>query len=133
MPTDQPHFEHVTDKAELIRLRDTEQRSWKAVADALGLGSPGRARRVYSAVVRPHTESILVARSVAKVEPVALDGLTVEKVRKAIAGRTIIVERKNGTEQIPVAKVTSIKDGTINFHDGNKARSVKATAVVACK
>ena len=133
MPTDQPHFEEVTNKDELIRLRDTEQRSWKAVADALGLGSPGRARRVYSAVVRPHTDSILVARSVAKVEPVALDGLTVEQVRKAIAGRTIIVERKNGTEQISVAKVTSIKDGTINFHDGAKSRSVKATAVVACK
>jgi hypothetical protein len=29
-------------KADLVRLRDTEGNSWAKVAEALGLGSPGR-------------------------------------------------------------------------------------------
>ena len=65
--------------------------------------------------------------------PVHLANLGLAKVRDALVGRTIIVQRKDGTEKINVAKVTSVKDGTINFNDGNKSRSVKATAVIATK
>jgi hypothetical protein len=43
------------------------------------------------------------------------------------------VQRKDSTEEITCAKVTSIKGDTINFNDGNKARSVKASAIVAVK
>lgn len=137
MPTpaerDEPVFTKVTDKDELYRLRDTEQRSWAAVAEALGLGSPGAARRLYSAAVRPHTDSVLTTRIVAKVNPVDLSAATLEQLRKEIAGRTIIVDRKGSTEEIFVAKVSSLKDGTVTFNDGVKTRSVKAAAILAVK
>ncbi|MEQ1736700.1 MAG: hypothetical protein ABL886_09920 [Rhodoglobus sp.] len=137
MPTtakrDTPNFTKVTDKSDLYRLRDTEQRSWAAVAAALGLGSPGAARRLYSALVQPHTDSVLSARIVAKVEPVDLSAATLEQLRKQIAGRTIIVDRKGSTEEILVAKITSLKEGTMTFNDGTKTRSVKAAAILAVK
>jgi hypothetical protein len=132
-PDNDPVFIQVTDKDDLIRLRDTEQNSWAAIAKLLGLGSPGAARRMYSAVVRPHAESVLVARATPSVQPLQLDGADLDTVREAIAGRTIIVERKNGNEEIAVAKVTSVKDGNINLSDGNKSRTVKATAIIAVK
>lgn len=132
-PDNDPIFAKVADKADLIRLRDTEQQSWALVAKALGLGSPGAARRMYSAVVRPHTESVLTVRAAAKVQPVQLDGLDIDTIRKAIAGRTIVVERKTGNQEIAVAKVTSMKDGNVNFSDGDKSRTVKATAIIAIK
>lgn len=131
---DEVKFKKVCDKDDLVRLRDTENLSWRKVAEALNLGSPGAARRVYSALVRPHTESVLPGgASGGKVTPVALAGATLAKVRDAIAGRSIVVQRAKGTETIPVAKVTSIKAGTVNFNDGNKARSVKADAIIAAK
>lgn len=121
--------------AHLTDLRDTQQLSWAKVATALALGSPGAARRAYSANVRPHTESVLTttARSASGLTPVELTDLSLDAVRAAIAGKTITVERKTGNELIPVAKVTSVKGDTINFNDGNKARSVKASAVVAAQ
>jgi len=67
------------------------------VAEALGLGSPGAARRLYSAAVRPHTQSVLVKRVVAKVDPVDVSNATLEQLRKKLAGRTIIVDRKGRT------------------------------------
>jgi len=117
----------------LSALRDTEQRSWAAVAEVLGLGSPGSARRLYSALVRPHAESVLAGRTPAAVKPVDLTASTLTDLQDQLTGRTIVVERKDGTEDVPVAKVTSLKDGTINFNDGTKTRSVKAAAVVAIK
>jgi hypothetical protein len=42
-----------------------------------------------------------------------------------------VVQRKGGTEDITVAKVTSLKNGTVNFNDGNKSRAVKADAIIA--
>ncbi len=116
---DDPQFQLITSRDELVRLRDTEQRSWAAVADALKLGSPGAARRLYSGAVRPHAESVLVRRNVAAVEPVDLSAATLDQLRKAIAGRTIIVKRGSTTEEMPVAKVTSLKDGTVNLNDGS--------------
>src|SRR4051795_2112854 len=120
---DSVKLEKVTDKAELIRLRDTEQNSWANVAATLGLGSPGAARRLYSAVVRPHAESVLEGRSTTgKVTPVHLAKANLATIREAIAGLTIVVQRANDkTEDIAVAKVTSLKNGTVNFNDGNKA------------
>jgi hypothetical protein len=105
------------------------------VAEALGLGSPGAARRAYTQHVRPHTESALAGQtnSGAGITPVHLADATLGKVRDTIAGRTIIVQRKDTTEKITVVKVTSVKDGTVNFNDGDKSRSVKAAAIVAVK
>ncbi len=37
------------------------------------------------------------------------------------------------TETIKVARVTSLKAGTVNFNDGNKSRSVKLEAIIALK
>ena len=62
-----------------------------------------------------------------------LSAATLEQLRKEIAGRTIIVDRKGSTEEIFVAKVSSLKDGTVTFNDGVKTRSVKAVAIVAVK
>lgn len=127
--------DHIT-ADQLTDLRDTQQQSWAKVAAALDLGSPGAARRAYSKLVRPHTESVLhtTARSKSGLPPVDLTDLTLTDVRDAIAGKTITVERKNGTERISVAKVTSVKNGTINFNDPDgKRRSVKASAVVAAR
>lgn len=118
----------------IAALRDGENQSWAKVATALGLGSPGAARRAYSALVRPHTESVLPGRSAGAgkgPEPVDLAGLDKDTVAAAIAGRTIVVQRKNGTEEIPVDRVTSVKGDAINFNDGDKSRTVKATAVIA--
>ena len=56
-----------------------------------------------------------------------------DAIRERIVGRTLVVERKDRTEDIPCVKVTSVKGDTINFNDGNKARSVKTTTVVAVK
>ncbi len=125
----------------IAALRDAQQLSWAKVAQALKLGSPGAARRAYSTLVRPHTESILTARQAGtngKVHPVTLtDEATLDELRDAIAGRTIVVQRGTGaearTETIPVLRVTSVKAGTVNFNDGAKSRSVKATAIVAVK
>lgn len=124
-------------KADLVRLRDEEQQSWAKVAEALNLGSPGSARRIYSQLVRPHTESVLAGtttRGGAKIAPVHLAEANLTAVRKAIVGKVIIVQRQGGrTEEVPVAKVTSLKVGTINFSDGDKSRSVKASAIIATK
>jgi hypothetical protein len=85
--------------------------------------------------VRPHTERVLAGRATpgTAVTPVHLVDATLAQVREAIAGKTIIVQRKDGTEKIKVAKVTSVKNGTINFNDGDKSRTVKAAAIVATK
>lgn len=118
----------------ITALRDEQSQSWAKVATALALGSPGAARRAYSVLVRPHTESVLPGRSTgASVQPVHLADADLDTVRQAIVGRTIVVQRAKGTEDITVAKVTSIKAGTVNFHDGDKSRSVKAEAIVAIK
>ena len=122
-------------KDDLVRLRDTEQNSWANVAAALGLGSPGAARRAYSALVRPHTDSVLDGRpqGEGKVSPVDLADADLETVRSDHLGRRIVVQRKDGTETIKVARVTSLKAGTVNFNDGNKSRSVKLEAILAVK
>jgi hypothetical protein len=125
------------DKSDLIKLRDEQQNSWAKVAEALGLGSPGAARRAYSAVVRPHTESVLThvtTRGGAKITPVHLADANLTAIRKAIVGKVIVVQRQgNCTEEMPVAKVTSLSKGTVNFSDGSKSRSVKAAAIIATK
>jgi hypothetical protein len=122
-------------KDQLVQLRDTEQQSWAKVADALGLGSAGAARRAYTQHVRPHTESVLAghASGGAGITPVHLEAATLATLRDTLVGNTMIVQRKNSTEKIKVVKVTSLKDGIVNFNDGNKSRSVKATAIVAVK
>jgi hypothetical protein len=124
-------------KADLVRLRDEDQQSWAKVAEALNLGSPGSARRIYSQLVRPHTESVLAGtttRGGVKVTPVHLAEANLTAVRKAIVGKVIIVQRQGGrTEDMPVAKVVSLSKGTVSFNDGSKARSVKAAAIIATK
>ena len=98
-------------KDDLVRLRDTEQNSWARVADALGLGSPGAARRAYTQHVRPHTDSVLEGRTTngAGITPVHFAAnVSLTKVRDAITGRTIIVQRKDTTEKVHVVKVTSV-------------------------
>ena len=120
----------------IASLRDGSHLSWAKVADALKLGSPGAARRAYGALVRPHTDSVLPGRTTTGkgVTPVTFtDATTLDELREAIAGRTIVVQRADHNEDIPVAKVTSVKAGTVNFNDGAKSRSVKATAIVAVK
>lgn len=120
-------------KDQLSILRDGELLSWAKVADKLELGSPGAARRVYTRLVRDHRESVLPSRAKASAQPVDLAGADLATIREAIAGRTIVVDRKDHQELIKVAKVTSLKNGTINLSDGAKARAVKASAVVAVR
>ena len=122
----------------LTALRDQQQLSWAKVAEAVGLGSPGAARRAYSALVRPHTESVLPTRFAGEgkgkgLQPVDLTGLGKDQVGEVIAGRTIVVQRKDRTEEIHVARVTSVKGDAINFNDSNKSRTVKASTVVAVR
>lgn len=119
---------------QLTDLRDNQLLSWAKVAEALNLGSPGAARRAYSNLVRPHTESVLPGRTPAALTPVTLADADLATIRDAIAGRTIVVQRQgNKTEDIKVAKVTSVKNGTVNFNDGDKGRSVTAEAILATK
>lgn len=123
-------------KQDLVHLRDEQQQSWAKVADALGLGSPGAARRAYSSLVKPHSESILEGRTTngANITPVHFPAnVGLAKVREVVEGRTMMVQRKDGTEKVHVAKVTSVSKGTVNFNDGDKSRSVKAAAIVAVK
>src|SRR4051812_9280746 len=111
-------------------LRDKQQLSWAKVAEALNLGSPGAARRAYSSLVRPHTDSVLPGRTPAALTPVHLADADLATIRDAIAGRTIVVQRQGDkTEDIKVTKVTSAKAGTVNFNDGDKSRAVKAEAI----
>lgn len=133
MATTKNTWKAIITKEEIADLRDGQLLSWAKVAEALELGSPGSARRVYSALVRPHTESILPGRSTkgSTATPVHLEGADLETVRATLVGKTMTVQRKNGTEEIPVTKVTSLKGETVNFNDGNKARSVKAPAIIA--
>lgn len=118
---------------QIAALRDEELLSWRYVAERLSLGSPGAARRAYSALVRPHTESVLPGRSGGNVQPVHLAKADLDTVRDTIVGHTIVVQRAKNTEAIAVAKVTSLKNGNVNFHDGDKSRSVKAEAIIAIK
>ena len=64
-------------------LRDGDQQSWRNVAQALGLGSPGAARRAYTTLVRPHTESVLAGRTIAtaKLTPVDLSVMDLAALR----------------------------------------------------
>ncbi len=85
---------------------DGSHLSWGKVAQALKLGSPGAARRAYSALVGPHTGSVLPNRPQgtkgAGVQPVAFtDDTTLDELREAIAGRTVVVQRADHTESIP--------------------------------
>jgi hypothetical protein len=136
LKNDVPQAERITDHDEIVRLRDTEQKSWAQVAQAIGVGSPGAARRLYTSLVRPHTESVLEGRrsTGAEVTPVHLADADLHTIRDAITGNTIVVQRtKDRTEDIHVARVTSLKDGTVNFNDGDKSRAVKAESIVATK
>ncbi len=121
------------DKEQLAILRDGEHLSWAKVAERLDLGSPGAARRVYSKLVRPHTESVLPGKAERDAEPVDFTDANLATLQERLTGRTVVVTRAHGQEQIPVAKVTSVKNGNINFNDGAKARTVKAAAVVALR
>lgn len=121
---------------EIAALRDEQLLSWAKVAATLGLGSPGAARRAYSAMVRPHTESVLPGRtpSGSDLTPLTLDGLDLDAVREAIAGKTVVVQRQGDrTEAIHVERVTSLKGDTVNFNDGTKSRSAKVTAIIATR
>lgn len=120
---------------QIAALRDDQLLSWAKVAEALSLGSPGAARRLYSSLVRPHTDSVLPGHSfgTAALTPVHLADADLDAIREAIVGRIIVVQRAKATEDITVAKVTSIKDGTVNLHDGDKSRAVKAEAIIAIK
>ena len=96
---------------EIGALRDGEMLSWRNVAERLALGSPGAARRAYTQLVRPHTESVLPGRAPGdKLQPVHLADADLDTVRDTIAGKTIVVQRAKGTEDMPVAKV--FPDGT---------------------
>lgn len=114
-------------------LRDGELLSWRHVAERLQLGSPGAARRAYSTLVRPHTESVLPGRVSGNLQPVHLADADLDTVRDTIVGYTIVVQRGKRIEDVSVDRVTSVKNGTVNFHDGAKARSVKANAIIAIK
>ena len=120
---------------QIANLRDDQLLSWAKVASELKLGSAGAARRLYSNLVRPHTDSVLPGRTPgdAKVKPVHLADADLDTIRDAIVGRTIVVQRAKATEDIKVAKVTSVKNGTVNLHDGDKSRAVKAEAIIAIK
>lgn len=124
-------------KEQLELLRDGELLSWAKVAERLELGSPGAARRVYSRLVRPHTESVLPGKAKASAQPVDLTAANLSQLQELLTSRTIVVQRVRGgtshQESIKVAKVTSLRNGNINFNDGNKARTVKATAVLAVR
>jgi hypothetical protein len=131
---DQPEFRYLFSAEDIARLRDTEQLSWAKVATALDLGSPGGARRAYSLMVRPHTESVLDrSKRSADLEPVTLDVTRIDLVKNALEGRTLVVERNGELVNIPCLRVTSIKGDTVNFNDGDKSRSVKAAAVIGTK
>jgi hypothetical protein len=122
------------DKDQLAILRDGEHLSWAKVADRLELGSPAAARRIYTKLIRPHTESVLPGRTKAAVTPVDLTGSDLAQLREQLVGRAVVVDRDNGhQETIPVVRVTSLKDGNIAFNDGSKARTVKASAGVAVR
>ena len=135
MATNETPTKYTFTADEIAGLRDTQLLSWAKVATTLGLGSPGAARRAYSTLVRPHTESVLPGRTPGGgLTPVNLADADLATVAATIVGHTIDVQRQGDkTEAIPVAKVTSIKGGTINFNDGDKSRSVKADAILGTK
>lgn len=132
--TDPFTAQQITAK-QIANLRDEQLLSWAKVAEALSIGSPGAARRLYSSLVRPHDESVLPGRTPgdAKVQPVHLADADLDTIRDAIVGRTIVVQRAKATEDMKVAKVTSVKAGTVNLHDGDKSRAVKAEAIIAIR
>ncbi|MDZ7676184.1 MAG: hypothetical protein U5K30_14095 [Acidimicrobiales bacterium] len=60
--------------------------------------------------------------------------MSVADVRESIVGKTVVIQRNGDrTENVPVAKVTSVKGGTVNFNDGAKSRSARAEAIIATK
>ena len=98
-------------------LRDGSHLSWAKVAQALKLGSPGAARRAYTVLVRPHTESVLPNREAGAAKRGCRTAGDLhrrnhpEELREAIAGRTVVVQRGDTTEDIHVMRVTSVKAG----------------------
>lgn len=77
---------------ELVAERDTAGRSWAQVAVNLGLGSPGQARKAYTALTgKPHHESQMTGRratrAVAKGRTVDSPGWDDESDQEAIEAR----------------------------------------------
>src|SRR3954453_2253177 len=98
MASNQPKPRYTFTADEIAGLRDQELLSWRHVAERLQLGSPGAARRAYSALVRPHAESVLPGRVGGNLQPVHLAGANLATVRDTIVGNTIVVQRAKGTE-----------------------------------
>jgi hypothetical protein len=132
-------------------LRDKKQLSWKRVAEELGLGSPSSARRAYSELVRPHTESVIQGkggRPAASGDgdngwtPVDVTSCnTIAQVRDALAGHVVQVHaiRKSGhVRRLDAVKVANLDpkatQPTVDLvgADG-KAHTVRLDKIAAVK
>lgn len=108
---------------EAIAAAKQELGSWRAVAQRFNLGSPSAARRKYTELTgKPHTELNATpgggkraegaeraprpSRSTKKrsttLEPAAM---TTTDIGAAIVGRTLVIRRGSGMEELQVAKV----------------------------
>lgn len=108
---------------EAIADAKKELGSWRAVADRFNLGSPNSARKLYTELTgKPHTDLNATAGGGKRAEgteraprptrsrkaaPTVLEPatMTTTNIAEAIVGRTLVVRRGEGFEEIPVAKV----------------------------
>lgn len=109
-------FGDVT-KEDLIRCRDEEQLSWRAVAIKLELGSPGQARKAYTELTgRNHSESVVTARAArgssktkASLRPKWSNKTNPKEIREAITRRIITVERVIGSAEPELIRVRRVE------------------------
>lgn len=122
---------------DLERERDTEGKSWVAVAQALGLSSPTQARTAYTELTGlPHYESRMpegskaraprnttprARKKAASLNPGWNDDSDQDEIIAALDGRFILVARSGGhTEEVAVSRVTEFeysgKDGSLCVH-----------------
>jgi hypothetical protein len=110
-PKPKPEAKENPMRTKLIAARDTEGLSWANVARKVGLPSPGKARKVYSELVRPHEESVMPGRqakpagkattttSKARTKAKAItprwdDDTFAEEIIEAVENHTIYVQRE---------------------------------------
>lgn len=107
---------------QIVQARDRDGLSWRDVANVLGLGSPGRARKAYSDLTgKPHNSSVMQGRRAKRassrrrqvhVNPKWDDDTDRQTIVDSITGSTIYVLRKHGDEpeEIRVARVLRFDD-----------------------
>lgn len=119
----------------VVDLRHDKKLSWRLIAQELGLGSPGKARKLYTeATGKPHNEAPTVERitskpkseRVADLKPVFPDDATDDDILAEVRdGCVITIRNSTGVADVRVSKIVGVSyskkgDRVLKFTDDNQ-------------